>query len=138
MRYADVNKKFINLALKQAELERFCTVENWVNDGIDMSTQLFKEITEDLIINNSTANTIWKLGGITVDTSSTGSRFLYIVAQKDRIVPSTCSLPSAYKTKRSQINIYNTGHLGMIINPRHKLAEDIASWIRSNEGSKHN
>lgn len=126
-------QKFCNFSTMQneQEIERFLSIEQWVNDGISLSKKLCIECL-DLITDNSLENILAQ--------NSKNLPILIINGSEDKIVPIESSLPLYKLIEHKEIIVENTGHIGLIISKtsQEKIWPSIFKWIvKNSDNSQH-
>lgn len=118
-------QKFCQFATmqNQEEVERFLSVEQWVNDGISIPKKFCLECL-DLITENSLENLLSQ------DTYNFPT--LIINGSEDKIVPIESSLPLYRVIDNKEILVEKTGHIGLIISQisKEKICPSIVNWIK--------
>jgi polyhydroxyalkanoate synthase len=126
--------KFIDFAcLDQTctQAENFVAIEQWVRDGIDMSTKAMNQLTKEFIGNNFGLNNNWKINGTIIDPRNLTIPTLIAMPEMDNIVP---LISSEILTKQIPNNHQITipsGHVGMVIGSKAKeyLWKKLRDWL---------
>lgn len=115
------------------DIKDFLAIERWVQDGVPMT----RGVAEDCLIhwmqNNMTARLQWKVKGKIVNPASLSIPLFVAAPKDDRIVPSACALPLAIGAQRLTLIEPASGHVGMVVGKRRKMAlwEPLLAWINS-------
>lgn len=113
--------KYIELSRGGLNIKDFAIIENWVNDGMNMTLNLFKDLKE-LISQNYL---------MTLDLSKFDTQTLNIIAKRDSVCPINTTLPLSMALPNSTTKFYDAGHVGMIIKDKFNLALDISEFLMS-------
>lgn len=132
LRYKEVNDKYIGVAKGNYLLDKFIMFENWANDGVDMSTPLFIECMQKLIIENQPYLNRWQINGEIIKPETIKQRSFCAIAIKDKITPSQATLPLGLTFNRGTLKAVDTGHLGMIVSEKNSIGSSLAEWIKTN------
>ena len=112
------NNKYIKLGKGEINLDEFAMIENWVNDGINMSLNLFYDL-QNMIKSNSLNEC--NLAEIDVPCFN-------IIGQFDSVCPISTTIPLPSKLPNATAKFYDSGHVGLIIKDKHNIAADVANW----------
>lgn len=130
-------KKFIDFAdMDQGgkEAELFVSVEDWLNDGVDLPVNIAQHCIQNWFRDNVISKNDWFLGGENVDLQRLDYEILIIASQKDRIVPSTCAFAAQNVLRNSKINTLelDCGHISMMVGRRaaEQVWFPILEWFR--------
>ena len=124
---------FAKLAPNSAAARNFVALEDWLNDGVDLSQGVARECLLGWYGENTAARGRWHIAGSAVHPQRLVQPVLNIVPLRDRIVPpesaeSLSALIPTVETWRPAL-----GHIGMIASPRAKrtLWRRLAAWINA-------
>ncbi len=126
--WSTINQKFINFSKGKFTKYEFINVENWVNDGVNVSKNVMRECLMDLADKNLTFKQQWKVQDSVIDPGKILAPTLCLMATKDSIVPLDCTLPLAAQLANCTTSQIPSGHIGMIINQKYNMAEEIINW----------
>lgn len=127
------NQKFVGLANKSISINDFQLIENWVNDGVDMAYNTFKECVINIMQKNELCQNTFKIADTTISPRDIQIPKLSIISKKDKIAPMQSCLSLVEQLGDSSIKICDSGHIGMIINARHEVAKTIATWAKEHD-----
>ncbi len=91
--------------------ERFVRVEDWLNEGIEVSTSAIQTCLFDWYRDNKLANGQWMVGGHAINDKNLPKQTLVIAGGKDHLVPMASVKPL---TAGRQLITVNTGHIGLM------------------------
>lgn len=129
----EINRKYLRFNDGEFNNNEFVRIENWVNDGVPMSKKVFIECFEEIIGNNILMENKWLVNGSTISPSKLDMPIMSVVFKKDSIVPLPSALSFAEQCKNVNLLQIDSGHIGAIINPKYKLAENIYRWINNDD-----
>ena len=132
LKYREINNKYIKLGKGECQPDEFAMLENWANDGLDISTTLFLECMQDLVIQNKSYLNEWRINGEIITPDKLKQKSFCAVALNDKITPISATLPLGVSLKNSVLKAVNSGHLGMIISDKHSISPSLIEWIKLN------
>jgi polyhydroxyalkanoate synthase subunit PhaC len=127
----DVNRKYQRFSNGELNEEDFIEIENWVNDGVDMSKKVFEECFEKIVNQNILYNNKWSINNCIINPANTNLPIMSAVFRKDSIVPLKSALSFAEQCTNVNLLQLDSGHIGAIINSKYQLAQNICKWIKS-------
>lgn len=130
-----LKQKFANLASVTSvdeSIAEVLAIEYWVNDGISITKNVWKECFVDWVHYNKTAKGKWKIGGKAVDPSKIQIEALFIIPNNDKIVPKNCALPLASLVKNSKLIQPDCGHVGIVAGKHSKelVWDPMLDWVK--------
>jgi polyhydroxyalkanoate synthase len=132
-----ISRKFQGFATLNPDSDKakvFVGLEDWVNDGIPLVGPVARECLGGWYGNNAPARGLWEVGGKTVDPHALRVPSLFIVPERDRIVPPESARALAVKVPGATILHVPLGHIGMIAGSgalRH-VYSPLTRWIKRN------
>jgi polyhydroxyalkanoate synthase len=132
-----ISRKFQGFATLSPDSDKakvFVGLEDWVNDGIPLVGPVARECLGGWYGNNAPARGLWEVGGKTVDPHALRVPSLFIVPERDRIVPPESARALAVKVPGATILHVPLGHIGMIAGSgalRH-VYSPLTRWIKRN------
>lgn len=131
-----VYEKFAAFSLldtSSREAQEFVAVEQWVNDGIAITTPVARECLMEWSYGNAPLQGKWYVGGNAVLPSEVAMPVFIATAEHDHIVPPASALPLSSLIPGAHSVIIPSGHVGMIIGRAGKehLWKGLADWIWS-------
>lgn len=111
---------------------RFVIVEDWLNDGVDLTAPAANQALQQWYIENQPVNGVWTIGKTLVDASNIKVPTYVVAAGADRLVPSPSALAIAGQIVASQTLTPDIGHIGMMASPRAIAAvwQPIAAFLK--------
>ena len=124
---------FAKLAPNSAAARNFVALEDWLNDGVDLSQGVARECLLGWYGENTAARGRWHIAGSAVHPQRLVQPVLNIVPQRDRIVPPESAEPLSALIPTVETWRPALGHIGMIASPRAKrtLWRRLAAWINA-------
>jgi len=126
--------KFLENVNNDAFVRMFLRMEKWINDGIPLAGETFREFLRKGYQQNQLVQNKWKLNGRTVNLKKITMPVLNIVGSFDDLVPPTASKPfldyvGSYDKKEL---IMPTGHIGLSVSSKsHRdLWPQVVEWLR--------
>ncbi len=127
--------KFSTLDQGSQEAKFFVSVEDWLNDDVDIPKNIAKYCIEEWFIKNATFNRSWSVNGFSIDAADIDARVLIISSKKDKIVPykSAMALKEQISSSRCNVIEAKAGHIGMIVGNRSidHVWKPMLLWLRS-------
>ena len=102
-------------------------IERWLNNGLDMSKQLFLECVEKLINRNSLIQ-----GDFELTTNKLLLKTIGFIGNEDKVVPKKCSEPFFEMNKNAYLKEYKAGHLGVILRHGADISKEILRYFTVN------
>lgn len=115
------------------EIEGFMQLEQWVNDGVDMTAPAARDTLVNWIQRNDLAKLKWKVGGKTIDPKAVTLPCFASVPNQDVIVPYGCGNALVQQLPNVKANSPSAGHVGMIVGSKAKrqLWEPYVGFLKS-------
>ncbi len=127
--------KFIDKVDNEEFVKMFFRMEKWVNDGIPVAGEAYRQFIKDCYQNNLLVKNQLKLNGNRVDLNRITMPLLSLVAQYDHLVPmeSSRSFNDLVQSKDREMIVFPTGHIGLSVSSatRAKLWPRVAAWLRA-------
>lgn len=126
---------FAKLAPNSAAARNFVALEDWLNDGVDLSGGVARECLLGWYGANEAAQGRWHVAGTAVHPQRLVQPVLNIVPRRDRIVPPESAEPLSALIPSVETWRPALGHIGMIASPRAKrsLWRPLAAWIKARQ-----
>ena len=127
--------RFASLDQNSEEAQFFVSVEDWLNDEVDIPGSIAKSCIEDWFIKNLTFNNKWAVGGECICAADIKTDVLIVASKKDCLVPydSALALKKQISSSKSSIIEPSTGHIGLIVgnNAVGQVWTPMLSWLKS-------
>lgn len=127
--FVNINHKFIRYSQGSFANEEFVMIENWVNNGVPFSKNALRTCLEGFIKKNILLRGQWHVNGVNINPKMLQIPALCAIAYNDKIAPKNSCMALYYRLKQSKLFTCSSGHIGMIINPKYRLAESIAEFL---------
>lgn len=108
-------QRFDQFSTASPEAHKFVAIEDWLADGVPMTTGAAQDLLVNWNTNNATASGDWMLFDQPVVLEKFTKPALITCGKRDSIVPMTVSTPLATALPNSRILSPDAGHIGMII-----------------------
>ncbi|MFC3476570.1 class III poly(R)-hydroxyalkanoic acid synthase subunit PhaC [Halobacterium litoreum] len=134
--------KYIRLAdnLEDEEfVENFARMERWLDDGIGMAGEVYREYLEDVYQDNKFAEGDLTIDGERVPLENLTMPMLQIVAEYDHLVPPTASRPfnDRVPSDDTEIMEVSAGHIGLSVGrtAHRELWPAVCEWFGARDGA---
>jgi polyhydroxyalkanoate synthase len=128
------------MALEGAAWNNFVAVEDWLNDGVPLSSGVTRETFKGWFIDNTPHKGNWHLnngneGGTTVLPGRLPHPQLLVAAARDQLVPPSSTLALAQGNANVTIQMANTGHLGLMAGKSvvRQTWQPIVDWLHATQ-----
>jgi polyhydroxyalkanoate synthase len=125
--------KFIDKVDNEDFVSMFFRMEKWVNDGIPVAGEAYRQFIKDLYQENRLVTGQLHLNGSRVDLKNIDMPLLSLVAKYDHLVPpeSSMSFNDLVASKDKDMIVFPTGHIGLSVSSatHAKLWPKVASWL---------
>jgi polyhydroxyalkanoate synthase len=126
--------KFIDKVEDEKFIEMFFRMEKWIDDGIPLAGEAFREFIRKLYQENQLVNNELRLNGNSVNLKNIDMPLLSLVAEYDHLVPkeSSMSFNDLVSSRDKDMIMFPTGHIGLSVSSatHTKLWPDVAKWLR--------
>ncbi len=126
--------KFLENVDNDAFVRMFLRMEKWINDGIPLAGETFREFLKKGYQQNLLVQNKWKLDGKTVNLKQITMPVLNIIGNFDDLVPPTASKPFLDYVGSSDKKelIMPTGHIGLSVSSKshQNLWPRVVEWLR--------
>jgi polyhydroxyalkanoate synthase len=126
--------KFIDKVDDEKFVEMFFRMEKWIDDGIPLAGEAFREFIRKLYQENQLVNNELRLNGNKVNLRNIDMPLLSLVAKYDHLVPkeSSMSFNDLVSSADKDMIMFPTGHIGLSVSSatHSKLWPDVAKWLR--------
>jgi len=125
-------RSFAKMEKDSQEARRFVMVEDWLNDGVDLTAGAANQAMQQWYIENQPANGVWTLGKGIADASYIKTPTFVVAAGTDKLVPKDTALAIGKQIVAAQTYIPDIGHIGMMASPRAAKAvwQPIAEFLK--------
>ncbi len=124
--------EFAELEDDSAEARLFVSVEDWLNDGVDMPEDLARTCIVEWYGENRPGRGIWEVGGKVMELAALNIPALVVASLNDRLVPKESSLAMAGLIRNATVIEPDSGHIGMMTGggAEEKVWKPVAKWIK--------
>jgi len=120
-------------------VENFARMERWLDDGIGMPGEVYREYLEDVYQDNKFAEGELTIGGERVPVENLEMPLLQIVAEYDHLVPPTASRPFNDRVPSDDTEIMEVaaGHIGLSVGStaHRELWPAVCEWFADRDGA---
>jgi polyhydroxyalkanoate synthase len=126
---------FAGLAPNSAAARNFVALEDWLNDGVDLSAGVARQCLFGWYVENAPARGRWRVAGAAIHPQRLAPPVLNIVPRRDRIVPPQSAEPLSALIPAAETWRPALGHIGMVASPRAKrnLWRPLAAWLKAHQ-----
>lgn len=114
-------------------VENFARMEKWINDGIDVPGETYRQFIEDIYQENKLILNELDLDGTHVDIENITMPVLNIVGSYDHLIPPESSKPfnDAVPSDDTTVIEFPSGHIGLSVSSKShaELWPDVAAWF---------
>lgn len=109
----------------------FVSVEDWLNDGVDMPKALAETCILDWYGKNKPGNGTWEVAGRVIDLADLQIPALVVASQNDRLVPRESSTAMAAVIPDATVLEPSSGHIGMMTGSKAEQTvwKPVADWV---------
>jgi len=124
-------ERFARLDPASERAREFIELEDWLNDGVPLVTNVARECLNGWYIANTPEKRRWRIAGRTVDPARLDLPTLVLVPAKDRIVPPESALALARAIPRAEIVRPPQGHIAMTVGAgcERDVWQPLAAWL---------
>lgn len=125
-------RAFAEMDKDSAQARQFVIVEDWLNDGVDLTANAARQALKGWYIDNEPHNGVWTLAKNVVDASRIKVPTLVVAATGDKLVPAPSALAIMQQIDAAESITPDLGHIGLMASPRAKAAvwEPVAAWLK--------
>ena len=111
----------------------FVALEDWLNDGIPLSTPVARECLSGWYGANTPQRGEWEVAGDPIRPATLDLPNLHLVPSRDRIVPPASALALAACMRNAEVLEPPLGHIGMVVAGAAptQLWRPLADWMRA-------
>jgi polyhydroxyalkanoate synthase len=115
------------------QARRFVIVEDWLNDGVDLTAPAAQQALSNWYVNNEPHNGVWTIGSNLVLASNIRVPTLVVAAGGDKLVPAPSALAIVQQIAAAQSISPDIGHIGMMASDRaiNAVWQPIAAFLQS-------
>ncbi len=126
--------KFMEKVNNDAFVRMFLRMEKWINDGIPLAGETFREFIKYGYQQNLLVQNKWKLNGHTINLKNITMPVLNIIGGYDHLVPPSASKPLldyVGSTDKKEL-LLQTGHIGLSVSSKsHRdLWPQVVKWLK--------
>ncbi|MHA1540158.1 MAG: alpha/beta fold hydrolase [Alphaproteobacteria bacterium] len=112
--------------------ENFVALEDWINDGVPLTSGVSQDCFVDWYGNNTTQKSLWKVAGERIQPEKIEVPSYVSVPQGDRIVPPDSARALAEKLPNATLVEPTLGHIGMMSSGRAKdiVWTPLITWLQ--------
>lgn len=131
-------RHFATLDPTSEKAQRFVQLEDWLNDGVDLSGPVARECFRDWHLYNTPATGEWTVGGRAILPQEVTCPALVIVPERDHIVPPASSRALADALPEAKLLPLPAGHIGLVSgsNAPSTVFEPLANWLLETTGRR--
>lgn len=125
-------QKFAALDQEGPEAADFVALEEWVNDGVNLTAAVAEECLLGWVTDNRLASGGWRVGGVAIDPKTLSLPVFAAIPRKDRVVPPACAEGLVAAMPQAHVHRPLCGHLGIMAGRGADRAmwQPLAEWLR--------
>ena len=111
----------------------FLAVEDWLNDSVNLPSEIARQSIQDWFLNNATMNGEWLVDGRVIRPEDINVPTLIIASDKDRLVEYDCASVLADKIEGATLVNPACGHIGMMAGKKaiSNVWKPLAQWLQA-------
>lgn len=121
--------KYFALNTSKAK-EKYLKIEKWLQSGISISTSLYEEILEMLVMRNSLVNNNFCINDTKISLEQINVPSFIVSAKQDKIAPPSSIEPLKNGLKNSTTLSVKGGHISYLINNDNNFKSKYAQWLQ--------
>ncbi len=125
--------KFASMGHETMEEKLFITVEDWLNDGVDIPENIAHHCIQEWFVNNKIINGEYFVSDKKININNINSKTLIVASKNDKIVPleSAVNMHKRAEFKNFKVIELNCGHIALIVGSRvHKdVLCPVLNWL---------
>lgn len=123
---------FVDMDQDSEEARMFVAVEDWLNDGTALPSEVARVCIEDWFFANQPAKGQWIVRGKAVDPAQIAAPMLVVSSKKDRLVEYESAAALKGSAQKAEILNPGCGHIGMIAGKRsvEDVWQPIANFLK--------
>jgi len=129
-----------NMISNDPAVENFLRMEYWINDGIFMSGETYKEFLSNGYRNNMLVKNEWIINGKKIRLANINMPTAVIVGDKDTLVDpnSTKALLDHISSEKKKIFEYPSGHIGLAVSRKThaNMWPEVIKWVSENSSNQ--
>lgn len=128
--------RFAGLDSDSAEAALFVALEDWLNDGVPLVSNVARECLRGWYVDNETAHGKWAVAGEPVRPDTLRIPTIAFIPGRDHIVPPPSARALADAIPGCDSRTVPAGHIGMVAGSRARkvLIEPLETWIAEVQG----
>lgn len=113
----------------------FVAVEDWLNDGVDIPSNIARICMDDWYENNAPYKGEWVVCGQTIHAKDIKTPTFVVAASQDKIVPIDSSIAFAEQRLKCDRLVCNTGHIGLMAGSKvvEQVWTPISEWFAAQQ-----
>lgn len=114
-------------------LKRLVALEDWLADGIPLERDVAVTLLNDFYRDNKPFNNQWRIGQTIIDPTTLNIPAFAVITQKDKLVPTACSLPLAGTLPNVTVHMVPSGHIGLMAgrNAVERFYKPYGEWVKA-------
>ena len=128
--------RFARLDPASGRARDFIELEDWLNDGVPLVSNVARECLNGWYVANTPARGRWRIAGRPVEPSRLDLPTLVLVPAKDRIVPPESALALAGQIRGADVIRPPQGHIAMTVGAgcERDVWQPLAAWLEARKG----
>lgn len=129
--------RFAEMDQNSDEAALFVAVEDWLNDGLALPSEMAGQVVKDWFFENAPFSGTWSIQGRDIDPGEIDFPAYIVASSKDRLVEFETAKALADQIPDATLYDPACGHIGMIAGARavQNVWGPIADWVKHNAGN---
>lgn len=125
--------KFAAMDQGSADAHLFLAVEDWLNDSVNLPSEVARACIEDWFLNNKPRDNAWVVDGTAIQPETIDVPTLIIASDRDKLVEYDCASVLADKIDGAALINPGCGHIGMMAGKKavSNVWKPLASWVKN-------
>ncbi len=125
--------RFGKWSLSSEEAQEFITVEDWLNDGVSMSSRAAWDALDNWALSNRVMEGKWHVAGKAIDPTQITQPCWLAIPKHDVVVPPASARALSKKLPHVTAHSLSAGHISMVVGRDAKKAmwQPLAKWLRT-------
>ena len=124
-------ERFARLDPASPRAHDFIELEDWLNDGVPLVTDVARECVNGWYVRNTPARGRWRIAGRAVQPAKLDLPTLVVIPAKDRIVPPESAMALARAIPGAEVLRPPQGHIAMTVGAgcERDVWQPMAAWL---------
>ena len=126
--------RFASMDQMSSEAKLFVSVEDWLNDGVDLPGNIARHCIDDWFMGNKLALEEWSVGDDHINMADIDADILIMASHGDQLVPFDCAMAIKESLVNARVDTieHDCGHIGLIVgrNAIENVWQPMLRWLQ--------